>query len=38
MQPFFLKQEKSVRKFVNLVGQDFYDKLLILHEADKLAK
>ena len=38
MQPFFLKEEKSVNKFINLVGQEFYDKLLILHEADKMAK
>lgn len=38
MQPFFLDTEKSKNKFINLVGQEFYDKLLILHEADKLAK
>lgn len=38
MQPFFFKEEKSVKKFINLVGQEFYDKLLILHEADKSAK
>lgn len=38
MQPFFIKTEKAKRKFINLVGQEFYDKLLILHEADKMAK
>ena len=34
MQPFFIKTDKAKRKFINLVGQEFYDKLLILHEAD----
>lgn len=38
MQPFFIKTEKAKRKFINLVGQEFYDKLLILHESDKNAK
>jgi predicted kinase len=38
MQLFFLESEKSKTKFVNLVGQETYDKLLILHESDKLAK
>jgi len=38
MQPFFIDTEKSKNKFINLVGQEFYDKLLILHEADKMAK
>ena len=39
MQPFFNKDsEKAKNKFINLVGQEFYDKLLILHEADVLAK
>lgn len=34
MQPFFIDSEKSKNRFINLVGQDFYDKLIILHEAD----
>lgn len=38
MQPFFMDTEKAKSKFINLVGQEFYDKLLILHEADKRAK
>jgi len=38
MQPFFIKTEKALNKFINLVGIDFYNKLLILHEADKNAK
>jgi hypothetical protein len=38
MQPFFLKKEKSVKKFINLVGQEFYDKLLLLHKCDIEAK
>ena len=38
MMPFFIDTEKSKNKFINLVGQEFYDKLLILHEADVLAK
>ena len=37
MQPYFMKTEKSERKFINLVGQDFYDNLKILHQADKEA-
>lgn len=38
MQPFFINSEKSKNKFVNLVGKEFYDDLLILHGADKTAK
>ncbi len=38
MQPFFIKSDKTRDKFVRLVGQEFYDKLLILHEADKKSK
>jgi predicted kinase len=38
MQPFFIKTEKAKNKFINLVGQETYDKLLILHEADINAK
>jgi predicted kinase len=38
MQPFFINTEKSKKKFVNFVGQEFYDNLLILHEADCNAK
>lgn len=38
MKPFFIETEKAKNKFINLVGQEFYDKLMILHEADKMAK
>ena len=38
MQPFFMETEKAKTKFIKLVGQEFYDKLLILHEADINAK
>lgn len=38
MQPFFLETEKSKNKFINLVGQEFYDDLMILHRADIEAK
>ncbi len=38
MQIFNIKTKKAEERFVNLVGQEFYDKLLILHEADKLAR
>ena len=34
MQPFFAQTEKSKNKFINLVGQEFNNKLLVLHEAD----
>lgn len=34
MQPFFMESDKARNKFINLVGQEFYDKLMILHEAD----
>ena len=37
MQPFFMNQEKTVKKFIKLVGQDFYDNLMILHKADQEA-
>jgi predicted kinase len=38
MQLFFLESEKAKNKFIRLVGQEFYDDLLIFHEADKNAK
>ncbi len=38
MYPFFIKSDKTKDKFIRLVGQEFYDKLMILHEADKRAK
>lgn len=38
MQPFFMgESEKAKTKFINMVGQEFYDRLMLLHEADKLA-
>lgn len=38
MKPFFIQTEKAKNKFINLVGREFYDKLMILHEADVRAK
>ena len=38
MQPYFLKTETSINKFKALVGEDFYNDLLILNEADRKAK
>lgn len=38
MQPFFIRTEEAKNKFIKLVGQEFYDNLMILHEADKMAK
>jgi hypothetical protein len=32
-----MKEQKTIDKFIKMVGQDFYDKLMILHEADKNA-
>lgn len=37
MQPFFMETEKAKNKFIKLVGQEFYDNLMILHQADLLA-
>jgi predicted kinase len=38
MKPFFIDTEKARNKFINLVGQGFYDRLMLLHEADKMAQ
>lgn len=38
MQPFFIKTDKAKNKLINLIGQTAYEKLLILHKANKLAK
>ena len=38
MKPFFIESDKAKNKFINLVGEDFYNKLMILHQADMLAK
>jgi hypothetical protein len=37
MQPHLCQSEKEREKFIKLVGREFYDKLMILHEADKKA-
>lgn len=37
MQLYFIETEKAKEKFIRLVGQDFYDKLMLLHQADKAA-
>ncbi len=39
MQPFFIKDsDKAKNKFIDLIGKETYDKLMILHKADKIAK
>jgi len=38
MQPFFIENEKTKNKYIKLWGQEFYDNLMLLHEADKSAK
>jgi len=38
MQPFFIETDKSKNKFINLVGEEFYNKLMILNKADINAK
>jgi hypothetical protein len=38
MQLHFTLSAKSTQKFINLVGKEFYDNLLILHQADINAK
>lgn len=38
MQLYFLKTDKSKNKFIKLVGEDFYNNLLILNEADRKSK
>lgn len=37
MQPYFNKTEKLVNKYKNLWGEDLYNDLMILHEADEKA-
>lgn len=38
MNLYFLKTTKSINKFKNLVGEDFFKNLELLHQADILAK
>jgi predicted kinase len=38
MQPFFSNTQKSINKYKNLLGEKFWENLLILHEADVNAK
>jgi predicted kinase len=38
MQPFFIETEKAKNKFIKLVGREFYDDIMIMHEADINAK
>ena len=37
MQPFFCETEKSINKWKKLLGEEFWNNLLLLHQADKLA-
>lgn len=38
MQPYFMKTEKQRKKYKKLWGEEFYNNLMILNEADKSAK
>lgn len=38
MQLFFTETDKAKNKFIRLVGQTFYDDLMLLHQADMDAK
>lgn len=38
MQPFFTESEKQKNKYKNLWGEDFYNNIMILHDADMSAK
>lgn len=38
MQPYFNKEEKTKNKYRQLWGEELYQKLMKLHEADKAAK
>jgi hypothetical protein len=38
MQPFFMDNEKTRNKYKNLWGEEDYNNILLLHEADKAAK
>jgi len=38
MQPFFNEKQKTKDKYKNLWGEEFYDNIMLLHEADKLAR
>jgi len=37
MRPYFMKSEKSIRKFILQFGEDTYEKILIINQADRLA-
>lgn len=37
MQSYFMETEKSKKKFLNLVGEEFYNDIMILHECDEFA-
>ncbi|HCF37888.1 MAG TPA: hypothetical protein DER56_02260 [Thermosipho africanus] len=34
MYPYSIKSEKTKEKFIDFVGKDFYDAIMLLHEAD----
>ena len=38
MYPYFWKEEKTKEKYKNLWGENFYNSVMLLHEADKSAK
>ena len=38
MQPFFVENEKTEEKYINLLGEQTWKDIKLLHECDKLAK
>ena len=37
MLPHMIKHEKTIKKYKNMLGEEFWNKLMILHAADKAA-
>lgn len=38
MHPFQFNEEKTINKFIDLHGEDFYNDIMMLNKADKMAK
>lgn len=38
MLPHTLREDKTIEKYKNFLGEEFWDKLMLLHEADKGAR
>lgn len=37
IQPYFIKNDEDIKKYKNIFGEDFYNDIMILHEADKIS-